>query len=232
MKKPMSKEVKEKKKVVKSNTYETLKALYYSGKVKPSLNKIVVELENDSKNVELSLLACQCLVRTKNFDELLSYADASIKLAPKVAGGYYYKGVAFQHAKGKEQEALKNFNEALTLDPDNPVYLKSKATTHLLLYTDYHLPIKFAEKHRDKAQVSLLKVIELIEQRENADYLDFLTLGDVYMMLSQTIDAKKYYIKAVNTYTNSDESKQDKNIYKDIIKAQKACVKLLEKFTE
>lgn len=228
----MSKEVKEKKKVVKSNTYETLKALYYSGKVKPSLNKIVVELENDSKNVELSLLACKCLVRTKNFDELLSYADAAIKLAPKVAGGYYYKGVAFQHTKGKEQEALKNFNEALTLDPDNPVYLKSKATTHLLLYTDYDLPIKFAEKHRDKAQVSLLRIIELIGQKENTDYIDFLTVGDVCMMLSQTIEAKKYYIKAVNAFNIADESKQDKNIYKDIIKAQKACVKLLEKFTE
>jgi tetratricopeptide (TPR) repeat protein len=108
----MSKEVKEKKKVVKRNIYKKLKALYYSGKVKPSLNKIVAELENDSENLDLSLLACQCLLRTKNLDELSSYADVSIKLAPKNAGGYYYKGVAFQHTKGKEQEALKNFNEA------------------------------------------------------------------------------------------------------------------------
>ena len=64
----MSKEVKAKgkTKVTKKETYKTLKALYYSGKVKPSLNKIIVELENDPKNLELSLLACQCLVRTKN----------------------------------------------------------------------------------------------------------------------------------------------------------------------
>lgn len=228
----MSKEVKEKKKVLKSNTYETLKALYYSGKVKPSLNKIVSELENDSENLDLSLLACQCLLRTKNFDELSSYADVSIKLAPKNAEGYYYKGVAFQHTKGKEQEALKNFNEALTLDPDNTVYLKSKATTHLLLYTDYHLPIKFAEKHRLKAEVSLLKIIELIEQKVSPDYIDFLNTGDASIMLSQTLNAKKYYIKAVNAFNASDESKQDINIYKDIIKAQKACIKLMEKFTE
>ena len=228
----MSKEVKEKKKVVKRNTYETLKTLYYSGKVKPSLNKIVTELENDSENLDLSLLACQCLLRTKNFDELSSYADVSIKLAPKNSGGYYYKGVAFQHTKGKEQEALKNFNDALALDPDNTVYLKSKATTHLLLYTDYHLPIKFAEKHRVKAEVSLLKIIELIEQKGNPDYIDFLTTGDASIMLSQNLDAKKYYIKAVNAFNTSDESKQDINIYKDIIKAQKACIKLMEKFTE
>jgi tetratricopeptide (TPR) repeat protein len=226
------KEVKEKKKVVKRNTYKTLKALYYSGKVKPSLNKIVAELENDSENLDLTLLACQCLLRTKNFDELSSYADVSIKLAPKNAGGYYYKGVSFQHTKGKEQEALKNFNEALTLDPDNIVYLKSKATTHLLLYTDYHLPIKFAEKHRVKAEVSLLKIIELIEQKENPDYIDFLTTGDASIMLSQSLDAKKYYIKAVNAFNTSDESKQDINIYKDLIKAQKACIKMMEKFTE
>jgi tetratricopeptide (TPR) repeat protein len=228
----MSKEAKEKKKVVKINTYESLKALYYSGKVKPSLNKIIAELENDSENLELIHLACQCLARTKNIDKLSFYADVSIKLAPKNAEGYYYKGVALQHTKGKEQEALKNFNEALSLDPDNTVYLKSKASTHFLLYTDYHLPIKFAEKHRVKAEESLLKVIELIEQKENPDYIDFLTIGDVYVLISKGIHAKKYYIKAVNAYNTSDGSKQDKNIYKDIIKAQNACVRLLDKIIE
>ena len=223
----MSKELKE-----TISTYEALKALYYSGKVKPSLNKILVELKKDSVNLELSLLACQCLERTKNFEELSSYADASIKIAPKNAGGYYYKGVAFQHIKGKEQEALKNFNEALTLDPDNTAYLKSKATTHLLLYTDYHLPIKFAEKHRVKAEVGLLRIIELIEQKDNPDYIEYLTIADVCIMLKQTLNAKKYFIKAVNAFNASDNSQQDMNIYKDIIKAQKACIRLTEKFTE
>ena len=101
-----------------------------------------------------------------------------------------------------------------------------------MLYSDYHLPIKIAEKHRVKAEESLLKIIELIEQKENPNYTNFLTVGDVSMMLSRTMDAKKYYIKAVNAFNASDESTQDKNIYKDIIKAQKACIKLSEKFTE
>jgi tetratricopeptide (TPR) repeat protein len=228
----MSKEKKEKREVMKGETYTTLKALYYSGKVKPSLNKILIELKNDSENLELSLLACQCLVRTKNFDELYKYADASIELAPKIAGGYYYKGLAIQHKKGKEQEALKNFNEALTLDPDNTIYLKSKAITHLLLYTDFHLPVNFAEKHKAKAEVSLLKIIELIEQKENPDYVDFWTIGDVSSMLSRNPDAKKYFIKAVNAFNTSDKSEQDMNIYKDIIKAQKACIKLMDKIIE
>ena len=228
----MSKEVKEKKKVMIRDTYETLKALYYSGKVKPSLNKILAELKNDPKNLELTLLACQCLERTKNFDDLATYADVAIKLAPEIAGGYYYKGVAFHHSKGKEQEALKNFNEALTIDPDNPVYLKSKATTHLLLFKDYHLPINFAEKHRVKAELSLLKVIELVEQKETPDHIDFLTIADVSIMLTQNLDAKKYYIKAVKAFDASDESIKDMNIYKDIIKAQKACIRLINKFTE
>jgi tetratricopeptide (TPR) repeat protein len=223
---------KEKKEVMKGETYKTLKALYYSGKVKPSLNKILIELKNDSENIELSLLACQCLVRTKNFDDLSKYAGVSIKLDPKIAEGYYYKGVAVQHTKGKEQEALKNFNEALTLDPDNTIYLKSKATTHLLLFTDYHLPIKFAEKHRDKAKESLLKIIELIEQKGNPDYIDFFTIGEVSTLLSRNLDAKKYFINAVNSFNTSDKSNQDINIYKDIIKAQKACVKLMDKIIE
>lgn len=223
---------KEKKEVMIGETYETLKALYYSGKVKPSLNKILIELKNDSENLELSLLACECLVRTKNFDDLYKYANVSIQLDPKIAGGYHYKGMAVQHIKGKEQEALKNFNEALTLDPDNTIYLKSKATTHLLLFKDYHLPLSFAEKHRVKAKESLLKIIELIEQKENPDYKDFLTIADVSTMLSRNPDAKKYYIKAVNAFNTSHKSEQDMNIYKDIIKAQKACIKLMDTIIE
>lgn len=228
----MSKEKKEKKEMMKGETYKILKALYYSGKVKPSLNKILVELKDDSENLELTLLACQCLVRTKNFDELCKYADVSIKLNPEIAGGYYYKGVAVQHTKGKEQEALKNFNEALTLDPDNTIYLKSKATTHLLLFADNHLPVKFAEKHRDKARVSLLKIIELMEQKENPDYIEFFTIGEVSTLLNRNPDAKKYFIKALNAFNASDKSIQDINIYKDIIKAQKSCIKLMDKIIE
>lgn len=223
---------KEKKEVKKGETYETLKALYYSGKVKPTLNKILIELKNDSENIELSLLACQCLVRTKNFEDLSTYAAISIKLDPKIAAGHYYNGLAVQNIKGQEQEALKNFNEALTLDPDNTIYLKSKAITHLLLFTDYHLPLNYAEKHRVKAEESLLKIIELIEQKENPDYKDFLIYADVSTMLSRNLAAKKYFIKAVNAFTTSDKSIQDKNIYKDIIKAQKTCVKLMDKIIE
>ncbi len=228
----MNKEGEEKKQGTKQNIYEVLKASYYSGKVKPSLNKIIVELENDAENLELSLLACQCLARIKDFDELPKFADVCIKLAPKNADGYYYKGLALQHSKGKEQEALKNFNEALVLDPNNTSYLKSKAATHFLLYTDYHLPIKFAEKHRLKAEESLLNIVALIEEKESPNYKEYLTIADVCILLSRTMDAKKYYLKAVNAYNSTDSLDQDTNIYKDIIKAQKACIKLSEKFTE
>ncbi|WP_372645647.1 hypothetical protein [Ancylomarina sp.] len=228
----MCKEVKAKKTVVKIDTYESLKALYYSGKVKPSLNKIIVALEKDSENLELVLLACQCLERAKDIDKLSLYADVVVRLDPKIAIGYYYKGVALKQTKGKEQEALKNFNEALILDPNNTIYLKSKASTHFSLYTDYHLPLKFAEKHRVKTEESLLKVIELIEQKENPDYIELLTIADVFTLMSKGIRAKKYYLKAVNAYKATDESKQDKNIYKDITKAQNACIKLLDKIIE
>jgi len=140
--------------------------------------------------------------------------------------------VAVKHTKGKEQEALKNFNEALTLDPDNTIYLKSKATTHLLLFTDYHLPLNFAEKHKIKAADSLLKIVGLIEQKENPDYIDFWTIADSSTMLGRNLNAKKYFIRAVDAFNTSDKSKQDMNIYKDIIKAQKACIKLMNTIIE
>ncbi len=228
----MSKEKKDKKEVTKGETYKTLKALYYSGKVKPSLNKILIELENDSENLELTLLACECLIRTKNFEDLATHANTCIKLAPNNVAGYYYKGVAVQGTKGKEQEALKDFNEALTFEPENIICLKSKAVTHLSLYTDYHLPLKFAEKHRDKAKVSLLKIIELVEQKENPNYIDYLTIADANTLISRNQHAKKYFIKAVNAFNTTDKLEQDMNIYKDIIKAQKACIKLIDKFIE
>lgn len=225
----MSKEVKGGK---DNNVYETLKTLYYSGKVKPTLNKILVELESDSTNIDLTLLACQCLIRTKKFKELSTYADKAIKLSPKIADGYYFKGIALNSIKGKEQDALKNFSEALALSPDNIPYLKSKGSAHFMLYTDYNLPIKFADKHRAKAEACFLRIVELIEQSDSPNYNDLLTAAEVRILLSQTIDAKKYFIKALNAYENTDKTEQDVNVYKDIIKAQKACIKLMEKVPE
>lgn len=216
----------------KNTVYESLKTLYYSGKVRPSLNKITAELETDSDNLALTLLCCKILERTKEYDRLSSYADIVIGLSPETIEGYYYKGVALQHIKGKEQEALINFNKALELDPDNIYCLKSKATTHLLLFTDFHLPIKFADKHRVKAETSLLRVIELVEQKENPTYQEYYTLAEVNMMIDKALNAKMYYFKAVNAYDVAEASELDKNIYKDIIKAQKKCIKQLEKFTE
>jgi tetratricopeptide (TPR) repeat protein len=222
----------ENKKEGNNNTYETLKALYYSGKVKPSLNKIIPALEEDPKNLELNLLACQVLERTKDFDRLSTYADSLIKLSPEKSDGYYYKGVALQFVKGKEQEAVKNFNKALEIDPENLLCLKSKATTHMLLFKDFDLPIKFADKHRVKAETALLKIVELVEKDDNPSYQDLYILAEVNMMMEQALNAKMFYLKAVNAYEATGESEQDKNIYKDIIKAQKKCIKQLEKFTE
>ncbi|WP_375579570.1 hypothetical protein ABWH96_00400 [Marivirga tractuosa] len=222
----------EKMKEENKNSYEALKALYYSGKVRPSLNKVTAELENDTENLPLTLLACQILERTKEFDRLSTYSDAVIKLSPEISDGYYYKGVALQFVKGKEQEALKNLNKALKIEPENTLYLKTKASTHLSLFKDFDLPLKFAEQHRVKSETSLLKVIELIEKKENPSYKEFYILAEVNMMIDLALNAKMYYLKAVNAYEATDESEQDKNIYKDIIKAQKKCIKQLEKFTE
>jgi len=214
------------------NSYEALKALYYSGKVRPSLNKVTAELENDPDNLPLTLLACQILERTKEFDRLSTYADAVIKLSPEISEGYYYKGVALQFVKGREQEALQNLNKALKIAPENTLYLKTKASTHLSLFKDFDLPLKFAEQHRVKSETSLLKVVELLEHKENPDYKEFYILAEVNMMIDLALNAKMYYLKAVNAYEEADEIEQDKNIYKDIIKAQKKCIKQLEKFTE
>ncbi len=228
----MGKEVKGKAKVVKTNTYESLKALYFSGKVKPSLNKMLVELENDVENLDLTLLTCLCLVRAKDFEKLSVYADTVIKLDAENAEGYYYKGLSLHHAQGKEQDAIKNFNESLTLEPENIICLNGKAASHLLLFTNYHLPVKLAEKHRDKGEESLLKIISLVEEKENPTCLEFLTAGNVSILIKRNMDAKKYYIKAVNAYEALNEEDKNVNVYKDIIKAQKACIKLVEKFTE
>ena len=218
--------------MVKGNSYDSLKALYYSGKVKPTLNKILIELEKDAENLPLTLLACQCLLRGKDYATLSEYADRCIKLDDQNSRGYYFKGSALQHIKGKEQEALKVFNEALTIEPENVVYLKENAITHLLLFKDYHLPINFAEKHRIKGEECLTKIITIVEEKESPTFLDLLTISDVSITINKNLDAKKYYAKAVTAFNNADEVDQDMNTFKDIVKGQKACIKLMEKFTE
>lgn len=228
----MSKEEKAKSKTGKAISFETLQTLYFSGKVKPSLNKILVELERDGSSLELTFLACKCLLRSKGWDQLLVYADAAIGLDDKNADGYYYKGVALHNIKGKEQDAIKNFNEALSLDPENTTYLIGKATTHLLLFTNYDLPIKFAEKQRDKGEDCLSKAMALIEAKSEPTYLDFLAAGDISVTINKNLDGKKYYINAVNAFEKAEaEGEHDRNIYKDIIKAQKACLRLIQRST-
>ena len=66
------------KTITEQEVAETLKQLFYSGKVKPSYNKIVAELEKNNENLDLIFLACQCLVRIKDFDQLLIYANKAI----------------------------------------------------------------------------------------------------------------------------------------------------------
>ena len=214
------------------NSYESLKALFFSGKVKPSLNKIVSELENDPNNLEFTLLACQCLQRGKNFDGLSEYADKAISINPQRPEGHYYKGIALHHTKGKEQEALKNFTEAIAIEPENVVFLQDKATTHLSLYTDYHLPLPLAEKHRAKGEDILMKIVALVEANENPTFTEYLTVADVSTTLKRKVEAKKFYLKAVKAFDQVEEADRNMNLYKDIIKGQKACAKLMEKFTE
>jgi|GEM_PF-3014648 len=226
----MSKKEKQNKEI--NTGYESLEELYYSGKVKPSLNKIIGELENDPENLMLILLACKVLKRTKDFDRLSAYADTVIKLSPEISDGYYYKGVALQFVKGKEQEAVKAFNKALEIDPDNLLCLNSKAAAHMLLFKDFDLPLKFADQHRAKAEACLQKVFELVEQKENPHYKELFILAEANMMAEQALTAKMCYLKAVNAFEDTDESEQNKNIYKDIIKGQRNCIKQLEKFTD
>jgi tetratricopeptide (TPR) repeat protein len=215
-----------------NTTFETLKKLYFSGKVKPSLNKILPALEEEPDNLQLIMLACEVLERTKDYEQLSTYADKLIKKSPEITEGYYFKGVALRHKKGKEQDALRQFNKALELDPNDLRCLKSKANTHFTLFKDFDLPIKFADKHRAKAEECLLKVIELVEGNEDASYLELFILADVYMMVEQILNAKMTYLKAVNAYEEAEPETQNKNLYKDLVKAQRQCIRQMEKFTE
>lgn len=216
----------------KTNTYESLKALFYSGKVKPSLNKIIIELENDPSNLDLTLLACKCLLRNKEYKQIEKFADAAVALDDQNPAGYHYKGLALHHSKGKEQEALKNINRALEFEPENVIFLKDKAVTHLALYKDYDLPVKFAEKHRDKSQDCFVKLINIIQEKENPSYVELATVGESSMILSRNLDAKQYFLKAERAFDSAEDVDKNMNIYKDIIKAQKACQKLIEKYSE
>ncbi len=216
----------------KATVYETLKLLFYSGKVKPSLNKIIAELEKDPSNLELTLLACKALLRGKEYKSIEKYADAAIKIDDQNPTGYHYKGLAIHHNKGQEQEALKNINKALEIDPENVVFLKDKAITHLALYKDYDLPVKFAEKHGDKSRECILKIIDLVDSKAAPNYMELYAVAEASMMIEKNLDAKQYLLKAEKAFNKAEEGDKNQNVYKDIIKAQKACQRLIDKFTE
>lgn len=212
--------------------HKTLKALYYSGKVKPTLNKLVVEMASHPENIDFKLLACECLVRGKDYETLSSLADDCIAVDDKNGLGYYFKSIALNNTKGKEQEAIKRINEAIALEPENMRFIKTKADIHLSLFNDYHLPISLAEKHGDKGQESLLKITSFIEIKEEPTFLEYFIAADVSIIIKRNMDAKKYYLRAMNAFEKAEEEDQDMNIFKELSKGQKACAKLIAKFTE
>jgi len=214
------------------SAFESLKTMYYSGKVKPTLTKMLAEVEKGPIDLDLLYLTCECILRNKDYKKLSVFADEAIHRDSENPMAYYYKGKALQNVKGKEQEAVKNFNKSLELEPESILFLKAKGDTHFALFSDYHLPPSLAEKHRQKAENAYMTVVDIIEQKENPSYKELFDAGDVNVLIKRNLNAKKCYLKAENIYENSAPENQDKNIFKDITKAHKACVKLIEKYQE
>ena len=59
------------------------------------------------------------------YDEAIKVSSKSIELRPNHDLSYYKRGKAYQ-AKGDLQKAIKDFNEAVRLDPEYKYYLKTR----------------------------------------------------------------------------------------------------------
>jgi len=179
------------------------------------LNKAFESIENSRKWVELWRKEwynsfekleqeIDYLTKTAQYPEAIDLVDVYISKYPDNAGAYALKG-RINYAWGKIREAEVNFTKAISLDSENPDFLKRRADAYIksgnypmavkdisnVLRADpsmFHLYIKRAGLYHqidvaDKALNDLTRYLDYFPADEDALHL----CGKIY------IDQKKYY---------------------------------------
>lgn len=108
---------------------------------KIKLNNAFESIENSRKWVELWKkrwynsfeeleTEVDFLIKTGQYREALDLIEIYISKYPEKAEAYAIKG-RIKYNRGKMQEAINNFNEAVLLDPGNPGFKKSRAEVYI-----------------------------------------------------------------------------------------------------
>lgn len=155
--------------------------------------------------------------RQKKYKEQIENAKKAIEIDNLFYEAYNNLGIGYSHI-GNAQKSIENYQICINAEPDSYVYYRNRAVSYLDLETDSSIPKNLREQFARKANLDLLKVIELTNRLETADnsYKLYYSRGFANFHLNKLIPAKNDLEKALKLYESADKMEKDSNELKEI----------------
>ncbi|EON79348.1 hypothetical protein ADIS_0150 [Lunatimonas lonarensis] len=115
---------------------KNVKALYNQGRAFEELGKLdeaevrfKAALEADTKNTQILLSLSNLYHKKRNHELALMYADNAVSISGAPSTAYFMKGRAM-HQLGNVKEALREYNAAIKMSPENGQYYYYRGMLH------------------------------------------------------------------------------------------------------
>ncbi len=92
-----------------------------------------LELEDDNQSVHLVMAEAYASPKIKQYDKAIQMGKKAVELSKRKSADAFLTLGIVHLSKGDGSEAIKNFEEVLKLDTDNPEALTSKAQVYILI---------------------------------------------------------------------------------------------------
>jgi tetratricopeptide (TPR) repeat protein len=160
--------------------------------------------------------------RQGKYKEQIENAQKAIEINNLSYEAYNILGIGYAHIKNA-QKSIENYQICIDANFENYVYYRNRAESYLDLEEDISITKNLREQFKKKANIDLLKIIELTNQLEITDktYKLYYSRGVANFLLDKLIPAKVDLEKAIKIYESTDKFERDINELRDIKKTLK-----------
>ncbi|MFY7910946.1 MAG: phospholipase D-like domain-containing protein [Emticicia sp.] len=197
--------------------FESANLQYLQGKHQKAIDICQNILTNYPNLADAYELIAASKWRQGKYKEQIENAQKAVDLDNLFYEAYNNLGIGYAHIRNS-QKSIENYQICINAEPDNYTYYRNRALSYIDLETDSAVPKSLREQFAKKANLDLLKTIELTNHFETIDnnYKLYYSRGVANFYLKKFIPAKNDLEKALNLYESSDKNKKDSNELKEI----------------
>lgn len=191
----------------------------HKGDYKQALKYFDLAIEKDSDIVDVYVSKLEVLYFQRSYMEALDFAIETNKLFPKESEILYYLGDIYSEI-GEVENSIKNYEEALKLDPENPE-LAARLGMEYYYNQDFQKAASFADKSlgkdtTNKTALFIKDSIKFEERPEAEKVVEFVKKNYLYLNEVKDFDKKSNEFISKGNVTNEDIRK-----YLESIKVKK-----------